>query len=369
MVEEPTFIACRVGLSCCASSASFDFHPSIHRCCRAMAPKPKPEVPNCDGAVCSVATCQATACKSWWVKDGADGGRRSWCCAGNSGTAHRNARKGDGWRQWDGKPLPQMPKVLAGARVSNLTSCSFDLELNPPSWAKAVCFIICDCRLDLEPEDEHFNPGESEDMIYFNIGFPHATADVMENAQLLSFNYFIEHPQHGSCIACEAWSEFLLLDNLREAGHRPRDGVAGSVHLRIHPYWPAPEGHPDLSNVKAMQVAGDDHVNDLLSRPLRGGAMYDVRVTYIDQDSDDEPSTHNAESDVLGVLLPPKPQTRQRPALLPVSEGTAQTPGPAAVQCTPLDTPRPRDRSRSPQSEYVSVRSGRVVRPPKTRDM
>ena len=93
--------------------------------------------------------------------------------------------------------------------------------------------------------------------------------------------------------------------------------------------------------------------------------MYDVRVTYIDQDSDDEPSTHNAESDVLGVLLPPKPQTRQRPALLPVSEGTAQTPGPAAVQCTPLDTPRPRDRSRSPQSEYVSVRSGRVVRPPK----
>ena len=95
--------------------------------------------------------------------------------------------------------------------------------------------------------------------------------------------------------------------------------------------------------------------------------MYDVKVTYLDQDNDDERSTHQAGSDVLGVLLPPKPQTRQRPALLPVSEGTAQTPGPAAVQCTPLDTPRP--RSRSPQSEYVSVRSGRVVRPPKTRDM
>ena len=94
--------------------------------------------------------------------------------------------------------------------------------------------------------------------------------------------------------------------------------------------------------------------------------MYDVKVTYLDQDNDDERSTHQAGSDVLGVLLPPKPQARQRPALLPVSEEAAQTLG-HAVQCTPLDTPRP--RSRSPQSERVSVRSGRVVRPPRTRDM
>lgn len=114
-----------------------------------MPPPTKPKIANADGMTCVVATCGAKAAKSWWLHQNADGSR-SWCCGGEDGRAHRNARNGDGWRQWRpaedvlsiAPPLPGSTSwwiAATGEQVcERLASWAEDGEPPPPLLAALV---------------------------------------------------------------------------------------------------------------------------------------------------------------------------------------------------------------------------------------
>ena len=138
-----------------------------------MPPSVKPLTHNADKAACIARNCGRDKAKSWWFCSNADG-TRCWVCGGESGTAHRNARSGDGWRQWDGRKLRPAnaptasaaangsahkrkrvsiaePPAIAAAgtlTVSAVASDGFSLHMEAPQWAKAWYLQILSRRGD-----------------------------------------------------------------------------------------------------------------------------------------------------------------------------------------------------------------------------